>query len=77
MRKQLYTCAGRLYKSVEAINAIPIPTKPRDYSPTREAQFTRNMLEQFRNLDLHRALIELERIAPDFMAQARKQERIK
>ncbi len=77
IRKQLYTCAGRLYKVVEAINAIPTPAKPRDYVPTDEARLTRNMLDQFRQLNLYSALTEFERIAPGFMAQARKQERIK
>lgn len=77
IRKQLYTCAGRLYKFVEAMNAVTVPGKPRDYTPTKEAKLTRNMLDQFRQLDLYRTLVEFERIAPDFMAQARKQEGIK
>ncbi len=77
IRKTLFTCIGQLYKFNAAIGAVPEFGPPQNYKPTAEAQLAKNMLEQLRGLDLYRALIELERIAPDFMAQARKIERIK
>ncbi len=77
VREQLYSCAGLLYIFVGAFNAIPIPAKPHGYVPPKETKLTRDMLDQFRQLNLYSALLEFERIAPDFMAQVRKQERTK
>lgn len=74
-RDHLYQVIGHLYQARAALAQIPSFGPPRGYR-SKEATFTRDMIGQMHNFDLHRQLIELERIAPDFMAEARKAGRV-
>ena len=72
-KDKFFECVG-LLRQVGAIVSTINFHAPRGYTPP-EAELVRNMWERVRNLDIVRQLIDWEYRAPEFMAQARKEQR--
>jgi DNA repair exonuclease SbcCD ATPase subunit len=72
MMQRLYEFARLQEQAVAVLKGVQYPEVPRGYTLSKDAQLARNLLQRFHGYDLYRELIELERIAPDFVAEARK-----
>jgi hypothetical protein len=74
-KQKLFACIRSLYQFNETLGTVRL-VRPREYTSNAD-ELVRNMWEHLKGFDVYRHLIEFERIAPEFMTQARQAKGVK
>jgi hypothetical protein len=71
-REKLLAAFALLYDVVDVAASARVVYPPRDFTPSKESREVFNMRGQLAEIDLYRKVLELERIAPAFMKEAKE-----